>query len=169
MKQILGKLSGRAALIVSLFLLSILAISAMRRLWIIWRWEPTSGRRLSVVISKAHLAAFYRHELTDELHTGREPDFDIGGAGFRVEAYVALGRVLAWHLDFRVPAWFLVLLSVAPTTLKIARMWSSRRQLGSHSCVGCGYNLTGNVSGVCPECGTSIGDRDRHSQEKVSG
>ena len=21
-------------------------------------------------------------------------------------------------------------------------------------CVGCGYDLTGNVSGVCPECGT---------------
>jgi hypothetical protein len=23
-------------------------------------------------------------------------------------------------------------------------------------CVSCGYDLTGNVSGVCPECGTSI-------------
>ena len=24
------------------------------------------------------------------------------------------------------------------------------------SCANCGYNLTGNVSGVCPECGTEI-------------
>ena len=24
-------------------------------------------------------------------------------------------------------------------------------------CRSCGYNLTGNVSGVCPECGTSTG------------
>ncbi len=23
-------------------------------------------------------------------------------------------------------------------------------------CAGCGYNLTGNVSGICPECGTPI-------------
>lgn len=23
-------------------------------------------------------------------------------------------------------------------------------------CVRCGYNLTGNVSGICPECGTTI-------------
>ncbi len=23
-------------------------------------------------------------------------------------------------------------------------------------CVECGYNLTGNVSGVCPECGTPV-------------
>ena len=26
----------------------------------------------------------------------------------------------------------------------------------STRCQKCGYNLTGNVSGVCPECGTSI-------------
>jgi len=26
-------------------------------------------------------------------------------------------------------------------------------------CVNCQYNLTGNVSGVCPECGTALGDR----------
>lgn len=24
------------------------------------------------------------------------------------------------------------------------------------SCTNCGYNLTGNVSGICPECGTPI-------------
>ena len=29
---------------------------------------------------------------------------------------------------------------------------SHRRRLGL--CVKCGYDLTGNVSGVCPECGT---------------
>jgi len=25
-----------------------------------------------------------------------------------------------------------------------------------HRCVSCGYDLTGNISGVCPECGESI-------------
>jgi hypothetical protein len=25
-------------------------------------------------------------------------------------------------------------------------------------CQTCGYNLTGNVSGACPECGTAVGD-----------
>ena len=29
-----------------------------------------------------------------------------------------------------------------------------RRKRGQ--CVGCGYNLTGNVTGVCPECGTEV-------------
>ena len=25
-------------------------------------------------------------------------------------------------------------------------------------CLDCGYNLTGNVSGICPECGTPVPD-----------
>jgi hypothetical protein len=35
---------------------------------------------------------------------------------------------------------------------------SLRRQLNALSkptCMKCGYNLTGNVSGICPECGTA--------------
>jgi multisubunit Na+/H+ antiporter MnhB subunit len=28
-----------------------------------------------------------------------------------------------------------------------------RRLLRTHCCLNCGYDLTGNVSGVCPECG----------------
>jgi predicted RNA-binding Zn-ribbon protein involved in translation (DUF1610 family) len=30
------------------------------------------------------------------------------------------------------------------------------RKLSVHLCRQCGYDLTGNVSGVCPECGTAI-------------
>lgn len=30
---------------------------------------------------------------------------------------------------------------------------ASRRK--SPTCIKCGYNLTGNISGVCPECGTA--------------
>ena len=35
------------------------------------------------------------------------------------------------------------------------RRWSKVVQPGSQ-CRSCGYNLTGNVSGTCPECGTAI-------------
>lgn len=31
-----------------------------------------------------------------------------------------------------------------------------RRRDGAEYCSGCGYNLTGNVSGRCPECGTAV-------------
>ncbi len=30
---------------------------------------------------------------------------------------------------------------------------------GAERCAECRYNLTGNVSGVCPECGTAFGAR----------
>lgn len=32
------------------------------------------------------------------------------------------------------------------------------RRLGRDACVSCGYNLTGNVSGRCPECGRMLAD-----------
>jgi hypothetical protein len=34
--------------------------------------------------------------------------------------------------------------------------WSDRRRIPPGHCRKCGYNLTGNVSGVCPECGQRI-------------
>jgi hypothetical protein len=35
------------------------------------------------------------------------------------------------------------------------RIYRNRRRRTSGSCVHCGYNLTGNASGACPECGTA--------------
>ncbi len=39
-------------------------------------------------------------------------------------------------------------------------MWIDRENYRRHHglCVACGYNLTGNVSGVCPECGAAVED-----------
>ncbi len=34
--------------------------------------------------------------------------------------------------------------------------WCNRHIPPAPRCVECGYNLTGNVSGVCPECGERI-------------
>ena len=34
--------------------------------------------------------------------------------------------------------------------------WAQRRRIRPGHCLKCGYNLTGNVSGVCPECGERI-------------
>ena len=33
----------------------------------------------------------------------------------------------------------------------------------SHVCVACGYNLTGNTSGTCPECGSPIPPTNKES------
>ena len=54
---------------------------------------------------------------------------------------------------------FFVGLVVCPILFKrkITRLlWRQLAEYGVPCCIACGYNLTGNVSGVCPECGTKI-------------
>ena len=51
------------------------------------------------------------------------------------------------------PTWLLLLVSAAATTFVWRRAQVNPERNG---CRKCGYNLTGNVSGVCPECGTAV-------------
>ena len=51
----------------------------------------------------------------------------------------------------------IILLAVYPVVaLALRRPLRRRRRRRRGLCVGCGYNLTGNVSRVCPECGEAI-------------
>ena len=58
------------------------------------------------------------------------------------------GQQGAWVLVL--PLWIPLLLVAAPT----AWLWWRDRRFPSGHCQPCGYDLTGNVTGVCPECGT---------------
>jgi len=51
-----------------------------------------------------------------------------------------------------VPIWPAALLAGAFA----AWLWSSNRRDRPGACAGCGYDLTGNVSGRCPECGGPV-------------
>jgi hypothetical protein len=54
-----------------------------------------------------------------------------------------------------VPWWFIMVISaIMPAGLVISRR--RRRKIPAGVCAMCGYNLTGNTSGVCPECGMSV-------------
>jgi predicted RNA-binding Zn-ribbon protein involved in translation (DUF1610 family) len=87
-------------------------------------------------------------------------DIDRRFAGFRFarQTVSPWGRTrtgTAYRL--RVPPWAVFLILAAYPTISFVRervrRWY-RRQRGR--CVKCGYDLTGNVSGACPECGTAI-------------
>jgi hypothetical protein len=54
----------------------------------------------------------------------------------------------------RVPLWMPFSVIALPT---VVLWWLDRRRrsLPGH-CQNCGYNLTGNVSGICPECGEKV-------------
>jgi hypothetical protein len=52
-----------------------------------------------------------------------------------------------------IPCWCLLL----PVTFVGAQKLMHRRRGAPHgSCANCSYDLTGNVSGICPECGTLL-------------
>ncbi len=54
---------------------------------------------------------------------------------------------------FLVPIWCLVLSTAAASALLLRH---SLRYIPPGHCRRCGYNLTGNQSGICPECGRTI-------------
>ena len=70
----------------------------------------------------------------------------------------ATGRAVeTWYLGRAVwlPYWLLAAAAAAPPALWLRGAGRHRRRERRrlNRCVHCGYDLTGNVSGVCPECG----------------
>ena len=55
-----------------------------------------------------------------------------------------------------VPLWIPLVIALIPTIW----LWRGSRQILPGVC-SCGYDLTGNVSGVCPECGERRQDQQR--------
>ena len=63
--------------------------------------------------------------------------------GFNLPGKYSPGR-------FHIPIWLLVVAVGFPTAV----LWWRDRRPKAGSCMACKYDLTGNVSGTCPECGT---------------
>ena len=53
-----------------------------------------------------------------------------------------------------VPHWFLTLIFAITPAIWLFK-WNKRRKLSPNACPACGYDLTGNESGACPECGAA--------------
>ena len=60
------------------------------------------------------------------------------------------------------PFWYLLVVPCVATVYLAVRYWRLVRPLKGH-CRSCGYDLTGNTSGVCPECGSDA-PRGEHSR-----
>ncbi len=69
-----------------------------------------------------------------------------------------LGKmVLPMHETLIVmPGWLPVVAGLVPVTL----FWWRDRRIPPGHCQRCGYDLTGNVSGRCPECGEPVSSGD---------
>lgn len=72
------------------------------------------------------------------------------GCCLAVEVYLGSSNVLS-HVVFVSACTFII----APFVGAAKHWWRTTRHRRGH-CRKCGYNLTGNVSGRCPECGTEV-------------
>lgn len=63
----------------------------------------------------------------------------------------------AWGYKIRIPLWLPFLLFALPSAYLWWMGWWNNKYYPPQPdhCQKCGYNLTGNTSGTCPECGTS--------------
>jgi len=139
---------------------------------------------LAVALGLASLAHPYQAPI-HQLRGGNERESNHDWRWGRAGMYLALSRDLWPHevetsiyIDLRpvfaistdrytfflvVSIWIPLTLSVAlgtyPTIAFIrgpARDWRQRCRRRKGLCINCAYDLTGNESGVCPECGTEI-------------
>ncbi len=78
-------------------------------------------------------------------------------------AYAWLPRCRVSYAATRLvlPLWLLFVLSAIPTSVDWLRCRVERRRTPPGHCESCKYDLTGNTSGICPECGTPIPDELR--------
>ncbi|MBN1858452.1 hypothetical protein JW848_04525 [Candidatus Bipolaricaulota bacterium] len=66
-------------------------------------------------------------------------------------------QVNGFYIGLVLPLWIPFVIAVIPTGV----LWYlDRRRIPPGYCRKCGYDLTGNVSGVCPECGEHISGVD---------
>ena len=94
-------------------------------------------------------------------HTVAPPERELEIAGIRWVIRPFPGTRLH-HLV--VPIWMLsLLLAVYPGVAFIRGPLRRYRRRRKGCCIKCGYNLTGNVSGFCPECGARIAAGMRRS------
>lgn len=86
-------------------------------------------------------------------------DYVVSSVGGFLFDYVPSTRmVIRWAPEYEssyllLPLWIPFLVISVPT----AYLWyCDRRRIPPHCCQQCGYDLTGNTSGICPECGYNL-------------
>ncbi|HEY8751765.1 MAG TPA: hypothetical protein VIM11_27540 [Tepidisphaeraceae bacterium] len=89
----------------------------------------------------------YRHDWTEPL-TGPA----VGSLRFSAKRY-HFGFMDSREIDTATPHWLVVIAFSILPAVKAKQLRSSRQ---GNRCLFCAYDLTGNTSGVCPECGMAI-------------
>ena len=109
--------------------------------------EPSCGIRLS----DKGLIVWVQSEDSLSRNPDATGDISDGFAGFWYLRDSDHSNARVWNLT--IPYWFIVLACAA---MPLIWGFTRRRRRHADCCPTCHYNLTGNISGICPECGTSV-------------
>ncbi len=114
-------------------------------------WKTNDGRIVyhvpGIHIKDSSLKVFYSSRNSSGAQFWR-----IGFAGFAFQRHPRLG---GGYVVFNL--WLTcIVLAAYPTIALASGPYRRHRRRKKGLCLTCGYNLTGNVSGVCPECGERI-------------
>jgi hypothetical protein len=110
-------------------------------------WLKWVGLVGSIMLFLLWTASYYSFE-----YSLKQLRFELSGGSFAIlgpmDPVPAGVQCTSWATWVRIPLWIPFFALAIPTTL----LW--RRPLPSaQHCESCGYDLTGNMSGICPECG----------------
>ncbi len=124
---------------------------------LVWRYAPTRGREINIYLNEGSFLVLYVRDVAWSEIWSR--GVVIGtlecrlGAGDRRHHRPGYARFVRIGSPFWIPFGLLGIYPVLAFTRGPLRRYCRRR---GNRCVGCGYSLTGNVSGVCPECGKPV-------------
>jgi hypothetical protein len=159
-----GSRTLRYVLLIGMVLCLVVAVAwcLNRRFTLVW---VKSGRVIGLMGGGAILEyddplsrylpdGFYRFREADGQAARRWPRIEWSLPANAAERFVSIKTVF-------VPFWLLLIIFAVPPSLAfvrgpLRRWW----RLRNSRCLLCGYNLTGNVSGRCPECGTVIASNE---------
>ena len=87
-----------------------------------------------------------------------------GPLGFSYEVNTqSVDRDSATIRNLTCPGWAALMVTAILPVLRVRRRLRRRALKRSNRCNSCGYNLTANTTGVCPECGTAVSPIRRDS------
>jgi hypothetical protein len=75
----------------------------------------------------------------------------------------------AYNVSVFLPYWCVVVLTMPLPAIWLIQKRRHTRFLNRSICRSCGYNLTGNTSGVCPECGAACKAADPAGVSPAAG